>query len=164
MPQTVSARGCCPSRTCAGRRAFLPAEDTLHAGGGEEGRQILLGYLGELGPRRLLQLPVGEEVEVRVGLKRCRQVYSSSLSRSGVAAGAGAAAAFLPSSPASITVLQPRDEGRGVCGIDGGPGLIGCFFPSMLKCGDCCDGSGRGGQLRRQFSVRGGAIAAVTAC
>ena len=85
----------------AGRR-----EDTLHAGGGEEGRQILLGYLGELGPRRLLQLPVGEEVEVRVGLKRCRQVYSSSLSRSGVAAGAGAAAAFLPSSPASITVLQ----------------------------------------------------------
>ena len=68
-----------------------------------------------------------------------------------------------------LLAKQPRKHhGLAVCGIDGGPGLIGCFFPPMLKCGDCCDGSGRGGQLRRLFSEsrkkRGRSIAAVTAC
>ena len=52
------------------RRAPL----ALHASGGEGGCQVLLGHLGELGPRRLLKLPVGEQVEVGVGLQRRRQV------------------------------------------------------------------------------------------
>ena len=90
----------------AGRR-----EDALHTGGGKGRRQVLLGHLGELGPRRLLQLPAGEQIEVRVSVSSGADRYSSSSSRSGVAVGAGVAATFLPSSPASVTVLPPRDEG-----------------------------------------------------